>query len=90
MNSVYEKNGAISDSNNDCLYSYDCCDIAPVLNIVAISSAAKNAIAEGLVGVWPKEFTLEAYKMVFQNNNIVHSFILFHFPDSWLHYCPPL
>ena len=25
------------------------------------------------MGVWPKEFTLEAYKMVFQNNNIVHS-----------------
>ena len=56
--------------------------LLPVLNIVAISLSGKNAIAKGLVGVWPKEFTLEAYKMVFQNNNIVHS--LFHFPDTWL------
>ena len=47
--------------------------LLPVLNIVAISLSGKNAIAKGLVGVWPKEFTLEAYKMVFQNNNIVHS-----------------
>ena len=47
--------------------------LLPVLNIVAISLSGKNAIAKGLVGVWPKEFTLEAYKMVFQNNNIVPS-----------------
>ena len=47
--------------------------LLPVLNIVAISLSGKNAIAKGLVGVWPKEFTLEAYKRVFQNNNMVHS-----------------
>ena len=63
----------ISDSNNDCLYSYDCCDIAPCIEYCGDFPRGKNAIAKGLVGVWPKEFTLEAYKMVFQNNNIVHS-----------------
>ena len=54
--------------------------LLPVLNIVAISLSGKNAIAKGLVGVWPKEFTLEAYKMVFHCT----LFILFHFPDTWL------
>lgn len=45
----------------------------PILNIVATSLSGKNAIAKGLVGVFPREFTLEAYEMVFQNRNIVHS-----------------
>ena len=58
--------------------------LLPVLNIVAISLSGKNAIAKGLVGVWPKEFTLEAYKMVFQNNNIVHSLFYSVFLTHWL------
>lgn len=47
--------------------------LLPVLNIVATSLSGKNAIAKGIVGFIPKEFTVEAYKMVFQNNNIVRS-----------------
>ena len=45
----------------------------PILNIVALSFSGKNAIAKGLVGVWPVEFTLEGYEMVFGNRNIVYS-----------------
>ena len=39
----------------------------PVLNIVALSLSGKNAIAKGLVGIWPVDFTLEAYERVFNN-----------------------
>lgn len=45
----------------------------PILNIVATSLSGKNAIAKGLVGIIPREFTLEAYAMVFRNRNIVNS-----------------
>lgn len=47
--------------------------MAPILNIVALSFSGKNAIAKGLVGLWPVEFTLEGYEMVFGNRNIVYS-----------------
>lgn len=45
----------------------------PILNIVATSLSGKNAIAKGQVGIFPREFTLEAYEMVFTNSNIVRS-----------------
>lgn len=47
--------------------------LAPILNIVALSLSGKNAIAKGSVGLWPVEFTLEGYQMVFGNRNIVNS-----------------
>ena len=45
----------------------------PILNIVATSLSGKNAIAKGQVGIFPREFTLEAYEMVFTNSNIMRS-----------------
>lgn len=47
--------------------------LLPILNIVATSFSGKNAIAKGLVGIFPVEFTTEAYQMVFRNSNIVRS-----------------
>lgn len=47
--------------------------LTPVLNIVAVSLSGKNAIAKGIVKLIPKDFTLEAYRMVFSNRNIVNS-----------------
>ncbi|MCR5279215.1 MAG: carbohydrate ABC transporter permease [Lachnospiraceae bacterium] len=47
--------------------------LTPMLNIIAVSLSGKNAIAKGLVKLIPREFTLEGYKMVFSNRNIVYS-----------------
>ena len=47
--------------------------LSPILNIVATSFSGKNAIAKGIVGLVPRDFTTEAYKSVFGNSNIVYS-----------------
>ena len=47
--------------------------LTPMLNIIAVSLSGRNAIAKGLVGLIPREFTLEGYKAVFSNRNIVNS-----------------
>lgn len=47
--------------------------LVPVINILAVSFSGKNAIAKGIVKLIPREFTLEGYKMVFGNRNIVNS-----------------
>ena len=47
--------------------------LSPILNILATSFSGKNAIARGDVGLWPVDFTTEAYGRVFGNSNIVYS-----------------
>ncbi len=47
--------------------------VTPMMNIVAVSLSGKNAIAKGLVKLFPREFTIEGYKMVFSNRNVVYS-----------------
>ena len=47
--------------------------LVPILNILALSFSGKNAIAKGIVGIWPVEFTLDAYKNVFGNGSIIYS-----------------
>jgi len=47
--------------------------LSPILNILATSFSGKNAILRGDVGLWPVEFTTEAYARVFGNANIVYS-----------------
>lgn len=47
--------------------------LLPVINIVATSLSGRNAIAKGIVGLIPRDFTTEAYKSVFNNRNIVYS-----------------
>ena len=47
--------------------------LTPMINIIAVSLSGTHAIAKGIVKLIPKEFTLEGYRMVFGNRNIVHS-----------------
>ncbi len=38
--------------------------VLPLLNILAISFSDKTSAAAGIVGLWPKDFTLSAYKYI--------------------------
>lgn len=74
MNTVYDKKWSVYQV----VMTIVCClliviTLLPILNIVATSLSGKNAIAKGLVGIFPVEFTTEAYEKVFQNRNIVNS-----------------
>lgn len=48
--------------------------IAPVLNVVSVSFSSKEAILKGLVKIFPVEFSLEAYRKVFQDSSFIYSF----------------
>ena len=74
MNSIYDKKW----SAFQIIMFAICCvalalTLAPIINIVALSLSGKNAIAKGIVGLVPVDFTLDAYKRVFSNGNIVYS-----------------
>ena len=74
MNTIYDKKWSFFQI----VMFIVCClaiviTLAPVLNLVAVSFSGKNAIAKGIVGLIPREFTLEAYESVFGNGNIVYS-----------------
>lgn len=74
MNSVYDKKWSLYQIVRILV----CClaiiiTLTPVLNIVATSFSGKNAIAKGIVGIFPVDFTTEAYEMVFKNSGIVRS-----------------
>lgn len=74
MNSVYDKKWSLYQV----VMILVCClaiiiTLTPVLNIVATSFSGKNAIAKGVVGIIPVDFTTEAYEMVFKNSGIVRS-----------------
>ena len=47
--------------------------LSPLLNVLAISFSGKDAIAKGIVGLWPVDFTLQAYEEVFGNNSTIYS-----------------
>lgn len=47
--------------------------VLPMMNIISISLSGKGPISRGEVGLFPKEFTLDAYARVFSNHNIVYS-----------------
>lgn len=49
--------------------------LAPVLHVIAISFSSKNSIILGDVGLFPKEFTLEAYGRIFENESFMNSFL---------------
>lgn len=48
--------------------------ILPILNVISISLSSKEAILKGLVRILPVEFSLEAYKKVFQDSSFIFSF----------------
>jgi len=74
MNSMYDKKWSLFQ-----IVMIIVCALAiaitllPVLNILALSFSGKNAIAKGLVGIIPVDFTTQAYENVFNNKNIVYS-----------------
>ena len=47
--------------------------LSPLLNVLAISLSGKDAIARGVVGLWPVDFTTQAYEEVFGNNSTIYS-----------------
>ena len=47
--------------------------LSPLLNVLAISFSGKDAIAKGIVGLWPIDFTTQAYEQVFGNGSTVYS-----------------
>ena len=51
--------------------------LSPLLNVLAISLSGKDAIAKGIVGLWPVDFTLQAYEEVFGNNSTIYSILPF-------------
>lgn len=74
MNSVYDKKWSFFQIVMVCVCVFAIAiTMIPVLNIVALSLSGKNAIAKGIVGIWPVDFTLDAYESVFGNGNIVYS-----------------
>lgn len=74
MNSVYDKRWSLFQiiMVGVCLGAI-ALTMFPVLNIIALSLSGKNAIAKGLVGIWPVDFTWEAYERVFGNREVVYS-----------------
>lgn len=48
--------------------------LVPVLNVVSVSLSSKDAILQGLVRIFPVEFSTEAYRKVFQDSSFIISF----------------
>lgn len=47
--------------------------IIPLVHVLAVSFSAKSAADANLVGLWPKQFSLEAYKKTINNPVFLHS-----------------
>ena len=47
--------------------------LSPLLNVLAISLSGKDAIAKGIVGLWPVDFTTQAYEQVFGNGSTIYA-----------------
>lgn len=47
--------------------------LSPLLNVLAISLSGKNAIARGVVGLWPVEFTTQAYEDVLGDSSTIYA-----------------
>ena len=47
----------------------------PFLHIFALSFSSNHAIMSGNVGVFPEEFSTEAYQVVFMDKSMIHSLV---------------
>ena len=47
--------------------------IIPLVHVLAVSFSAKSAADANLVGLWPKQFSVEAYKKTINNPVFLHS-----------------
>ncbi|MBP1991462.1 carbohydrate ABC transporter permease [Paenibacillus eucommiae] len=48
--------------------------VVPFINAMAISLSSSNAVLRGTIGLWPKEFQMDAYKMLAGNYTFLRSF----------------
>lgn len=48
--------------------------LIPILHVVAGSLSSKNALTHSMVGIWPVEWTMENYKVVFTNTTFWRAF----------------
>lgn len=46
----------------------------PLMNVVAQSLSSSNAVITGKVFIWPVEFSLDAYKRIFNNSDLLNGF----------------
>ena len=46
----------------------------PVLHLMALSLSSSSAVYKNLVSIWPKEFTLQAYRKILATGTLVKSF----------------
>ena len=46
----------------------------PVLHLMALSLSSSSAVSKNLVSIWPKEFTLQAYRKILATGTLVKSF----------------
>lgn len=48
--------------------------LVPVVHVISISFSSSNAINRGLVGLWPVEFSLNAYNAIFETGRVMRAF----------------
>ena len=46
----------------------------PVLHLMALSLSSSSAVSKNLVSIWPREFTLQAYRKILATGTLVKSF----------------
>ena len=47
--------------------------VLPFLNVIAVSMSSKSAIIRGDVSLWPVDFNIEAYRVIFQDPSMTRS-----------------
>ena len=54
------------------LFGLSC--LLPLLNIIAVSLSGSDAIMSGTVSIFPREFSLDSYKLLFEGTNVMGAF----------------
>ena len=50
--------------------------LLPILNVLSMSLSSSAAVASGLIKLWPVDFTVEAYKRVFENEQFYKALLI--------------
>ena len=50
--------------------------VVPMIHVLAVSLSGRTAADANLVNLWPKDFTLEAYKKAIDNSNFLRSVVV--------------
>jgi putative aldouronate transport system permease protein len=54
------------------LFGLSC--LLPLLNIIAVSLSSSDAIMSGTVSIFPREFSMDSYKLLFEGTNVMGAF----------------